>query len=374
MPADIHERRAERGTHRGAANVWANAQPHADPAPAPKPTSRWIFRLVIAAGLCAGLVAVALASTRESEVDAVDGDVARSQDSVEAPQDDDLPLPILIDGVDLEDAIGPCVAEDGLVCEVDRQVSTNVVGLDPELGTETPTIVVFGEDDSPFAGPILGVENFDGGFRTWTLNVDQDEAAELVAQVMRVGDSWQLPESTGLVEVQRFEDSTDPLNTWQFDFANDVATLQALRAADGETANEWEWIVPLVRLRDFGPTVDFAMLTLEPVDVLGREAVQLNVPILSNTGEVDGTRVASTIWVEEGYAYRLSGPPTGDASLASQLVLVEREEWERAVLDAYFDEEADLIALLGVLGVIVAAGATLLWLVLRRRSASPRQT
>lgn len=367
MSVDMHERRAERGTHRGAANVWANAQPEV--APASEPAGSWMFRLVLGLWLCIAVGAVVLAGTRGSEVDTEDGGVAQAlgEESAQGAGDEDLPLPILIEGIDLYNVSGPCFVGDRLICDVDRPISTNFDGFDPELGTRTPTIVIFGEEQSPFTGPVVGIETFDGGFRTWTLNVDQDGANELVEQVTRLGDTWLLPESAGLVEVARFEDSTDPLNTWQFDFDDDAATLQPLRAADGKTASEWEWIVPLVRIRDFGPTVDFAALSLQPVDVLGRDALQLHVPYLADNGEAEGTRVASTIWADGGYAYRLIGPPNGDGRIVDQLVLVDRDEWESAVTDAYFDESAESLAILLVLAFTIVSGATILWFLFKRR-------
>ena len=390
MSVDMHERRAERGTHRGAANVWTNAQPEV--APASEPAGSWMFRLVLGLWLCIAVGAVVLASTRGSEVDAEDGGVAQAQEEElgEDIEDDDLPLPILIEGMTLNDVIAPCTIEGGLECDEDRSVFLGIApctiegGLecdedrsvflgsedfDPELGVRTPTILIFGDQQSPFTGPVVGVETFDGGFRTWTLNVEEEEADELVSQIIRVDDTWQLPESTGLVEVERFEESTDPGPLWQLDFSGDgSATLQPLRAIEDEMANGWEWIVPLVRLADFGPTVDFAMVSLEPVEVLGIEGVAIVEPFLSNEGEVVGTRVASTVWADDSYAYRLiADSPLENDEAIDRLVLVNREAWEEALIDAWFDEGAEALGVLAALAFTVIAAFMILWFLYKRR-------
>ena len=355
---DLLERRAERGTHRGSANVWANSRPSTKPAV--EPTGSWLFRLALGVWLCIG-VALLLASDRGNEVDTQEAAVSQSSEDNAEVSDDDLPLPILIDGFQLDDAITICAADGELVC--DEEATFDELGdFDPELGISTPTIVIFGDEAAPFTGPVVGVESFDGGFRTWTLNLDQQEANEIIAQVSRAGNAWGLPASTGLVEIERFEESTDPLNTWQLDFSSDTsrATLQPLRAF-GEPASEWDWIVPLVRNTDFGPTVDFATISLEPVDVLGREGLALVLPFLSDEGEVDGTLVSDIIWAEGQCTYRLNarGPDTDSAEIIDQLVLADRAEWTDLVLDARFDESAEAITMLVIL-VFLVVGAVLL--------------
>lgn len=284
-------------------------------------------------------------------------------------EDDDLPLPILIEGMTLNDVIAPCTIEGGLECDEDRSVFLGSEDFDPELGVRTPTILIFGDQQSSFTGPVVGVETFDGGFRTWTLNVEEEEADELVSQIIRVDDTWQLPESTGLVEVERFEEPTDPGPLWQLDFSGDgSATLQPLRAIEDEMASGWEWIVPLVRLADFGPTIDFAMVSLEPVEVLGIEGVAIVEPFLSNEGEVVGTRVASTVWADDSYAYRLiADSPLENDEAIDRLVLVNREAWEEALIDAWFDEGAEALGVLAALAFTVIAAFMILWFLYKRR-------
>lgn len=367
--ADLLERHAERGTRRGAANVWARSQPEVAP-PIVETATSWSFRLVLGVWLCAMIGAVVFATTRGSEVDTEDGSVAQGGDGeLDGNDDDGLPLPILIEGMTLGNVFGPCTVDEGLVCDVDESMFSEFENFDPELGTSVPTIVIFGDEDSPFEGPVVGIETFDGGFRTWTLNLGQVEAAELVDQVTRDGDFWVLPEATGLVEIQRFEDSTDPLSSWQFDFSR--AGLQPLRSEAGETATEWDWIVPLVRLADFGPTVEFATISLEPVDVLGRDAVEIVQPLLSDDGEIDGSRVSDTIWVDGDYAYRLTADwPTENAEVIDGLELVDRAEWERVVLDAWFDEGAESAAILATAAFFLVAAIMTLWFLFTRRWAS----
>lgn len=351
---DLLERRSDRGDTRGAANVWANAQ-----MPQPQknePAGSWAFRSILAIALVVALFAVISAVGQSSET-ATEGSTPETPTAAQDPSDPSdavLPLPILVDGAALTDTSPQCL-DFRLGCEVVDSGNTGFPGN--ELGINNLRTTVYAKEDNPFSERVLGVENFDDGFRTWSLNTDDDTHEELVEQLVLEGGEWVLPVDSGLVEVARFDEYPEPLALWQFNFQDGARRilLQSLPSRFDQGATEWEWIVPLVSTQ---PDVD-----LRTFEVLGTPGVVIEISqeqIALENG-LDPSELAlgqELIWVDGDFIYRFNanGPELSDNDvddIAERLMLVDRDVWLDAVDDTTFDEDQEALIIFGVLGVIV---------------------
>ena len=359
---DLLERRAERGSTRGAANVWTNAQPNSA-IDAPVESSRFL-RLVLAAGVLAIGSIVVLSLRASSETVATEAaESAAATESTTAQPDDGLPLPILVDGAALIDTLPQCL-DFRLGCEVVDSQGTDFLGN--ELGIDNRRTTIYADEDTPFSERVLGVENFDGGFRTWSLNTDDDTHGELVEQVTFEDGEWVLPVDSGLVEVARFDEYPEPLALWQFNFRDGARRilLQSLPSRFDQGATEWEWIVPLTSTQ---PDVD--LRTFEILDGKG-VVVEISQEQIAIENGLDPSELVpgqDLIWVDGDFVYRLNanGPELSDNDIddiAERLTLVDRDVWLDAVDDTVFDEDQEALIIFGVLGVIalVALGALFL--------------
>ena len=363
---DLLQRRAERGSPRGAANVWTDAQIE-------QPThmraeGSWVFRLVLAVGTIGvgAVAALSIASSSETATSDIAPPAAVSEGDP-SPAEDDLPLPIFVEGATLQDSLPACI--DFLAGCVPIPLDDPGMEMpENEFGIRTLQTLVYADEDDPFSNRVLGIENFEGGFRTWSLNTDQETNDELVEQVVLEGGEWVLPLESGLVEVARFDGYPIPDGSWQFDFVDGERSigLQPLRARSGQSASEWQWIVPLVRSQP-----DVNLRTLDVLDQVG-VVVQISQEAVFRENGFDPSEAAlleDLVWVDGDFVYRLtaSGPELTDHrvdDVAERLTVVDRAIWLSAVDDTVVNENFEALIIVGVFAIaMVVVLALLIWLV-----------
>lgn len=338
---DLLEERAERGLPRGASTVWAGAHTAtrtANPDPirerraAPAHSAGW-FRLAVGLGAAALLfVVIARPGSGPSDPsDTVAPDVSRTGEVASQPHEVDGPLPdpILVEGMTLEQVGEPF--DPTACCEPD--VFDRFFGREPGVDTvdthqEGSQVQIFARPETPFDGPIVGIELLDGGgFRPWGANLGERPLEGFTDQLVRVDGSWAMDPTSGLAEVARFESRIDGWfeSGWQFDFADgpETATVQAEPDPGG---GEWVWVVRLLpRTGDGGPTVQLAAST-----VFGQPAIVVN----------DGRDEADdVIWTRGDLVYRFTtGRVEGNTHFSASAVdeiprlrLADRAEWADAV-------------------------------------------
>lgn len=333
---DLLEERAERGVARGAANVWANAQLEAAPnnQRSTNKRSQLLFRAALLVWIV-GLIVVAFDQTNDDDSPIDSASQPGESEPLSIDDEARLPAPLVVDGMNLDHVTFPAdpnfAGDDDFI---DRLFPSNreqvIINDLDERGTST---IIFADPEHPFEGPILGLLLFEsGGFRPWGVNVEPAQLEDLASQVSQKDGSWRIAESTGLVEVSRFDD--DPWDMvrfgWQFDFTreDDRVTLQA---EEHEGVAEWTWISRLAS----GEVENGRDMFLEPTTMLGEDALVLSLEDANTRTLGQNDTDTMIVWSSNDFVYRLtastirdntafSRPPDGDAA---QLELVDREVW-----------------------------------------------
>jgi hypothetical protein len=338
MTNDLLEQRAQGGTPRGAADIWAGAHNRAAGGRGRSwnraGASRSWFRLAV------GLAVIALGAAAVNWPRAGQPTAAGREEDRSAGPDQ-----ILIDGMDLVGVLPPLESTAGVTT-----FSTTGDGAPARWQ-------VFARPQDPLAGPILAIENLDGGgFDPRGANLGDRSLSELTSLLVRQGDSWAIDPDSGLEQVADLTGDTFLAleSGWQFDFENgaDTATWQAEpHTGDGV----WVWLVRLLGRGDQGST-------LTPTTVLGQPGLVLE-------GDDGGTGARQVVWEDDQFVYRLTaGELEGDVArqrdataIVSRLRPVDRATWEAAVDGAQGLSLGETFSLLALLAALVAAMATSLY-------------
>ncbi len=336
---ELFEERADRGIPRGAVAVWAAAHEQLNNEPQPRPQGSVTgLRVALAFSAAALAMFVGIRITAFGPDDTQVTPIAdEAENTTEAK-----PAPILIDGMTLKAVMDPWT-------DSEREATTFTTG-----GGASGDVIstgVYASASSGFSGPVVGIDTLEGGgFAPWSANLTAEELSSLTSEVVRDGDSWELPDDGVLVEVARFEDDSERFVTdgWQFDFRSgpDGATLQA-----EEDSSVWVWLGRLLRFR----SVDEG-LTVAPIDVLGTDGLIVD---------------DNAVWEDDGFVYRLTANEIqGDTSFGrpvetviDRLEVVERAEWDTAI------ERAQQGSVWGGAEAVAALLGLVVWLLTAKKVA-----
>jgi|GEM_PF-4515621 len=355
---NLLEERSDRGNVRGAANVWFDAesiqskeQTKSRKVLVGATLAIWFLSLTALFALddsqTKAISDIEIASSFPNEIQP---NISKKGSDQENESESEIKQPARIDvdieGIDLQRVSEPL----GLTVEEQED-------LLQRLGTEHPTqIVVFGEKEDPFVGPLIFVEVYDNRIKTQTVNIDDYEAYTDYISLSENGDLQALP-SSGLSKLSTLDGNgtkfLKSLETYQYEFAESP-----------NQSDEGVWAVLQAEALEDYSSLEAILYWLHG----SNESVVSKVKILSNDGVVvqdpDSERSDVVIWIDDGYMYRFSvGEFTGRRTLLgkaseniSALKIVSEDDWNQQLGSVEKSESAWLVLVLAA-GVLFAVSA-----------------